>query len=162
MKLSASLEDYLETIYNVIRVKGGVRATDIARQRKVANSSVTTALHNLVNRGLVNHAPYDIVTLTPEGEDVARGIVRKHTIFRDFFITVLSIDSATADSCACGIEHIIPDEVVNRFVEYLEFEKNCEYRGRKWVEGRGFVCGREDDNDGPDGGFQEHVPEEGP
>ena len=162
MDLSASLEDYLETIFNVISIKGGVRATDIAKLRNVANSSVTTALHNLVDLGLVNHAPYDIITLTPKGEEKAREIVRKHSVFKEFFINVLSIDSETADACACDIEHIIPDHVFSRFVEYIEFEKNCRYQGRKWIEGRGFVCGRKEYDDDSEGGNPEHATEESP
>ncbi len=138
MKLSSSLEDYLEAIYNVIKVKTAARATDIAKKLNVANSSVTNALQILVNHDLINHAPYDIITLTPEGTRIAKQLVWKHEVFRDFFTTVLAIDSDTANQCACSIEHIIPDEVVERFVQYLDFERQCEYGGKRWVEGFGF------------------------
>lgn len=139
MELSSSLEDYLEAIYNVIKVKTAARATDIAKKLNVANSSVTNALQILVNRGLINHAPYDIITLTPEGMEIAKQIAWKHEVFRDFFTTVLAIDPDTANKCACSIEHIIPDVVVERFVQYLDFERQCKYGGKKWVEGFGFV-----------------------
>ena len=139
MELSSSLEDYLEAIYNVIKVKTAARATDIAKKLDVANSSVTNALQILVNRGLVNHAPYDIITLTPEGRKIAKQIAWKHEVFREFFTTVLSIDFDTANKCACSIEHVIPNEVVKRFVQYLDFERQCKYGGKKWVEGIGFV-----------------------
>ncbi|MCK4505967.1 MAG: metal-dependent transcriptional regulator [Candidatus Aegiribacteria sp.] len=139
MELSSSLEDYLEAIYNVIKVKTAARATDIAKKLNVANSSVTNALQILVNRGLVNHAPYDIITLTPEGRKIAKQIAWKHEVFRDFFTTVLAIDPDTSNKCACSIEHIIPDEVVERFVQYLDFERQCKYGGKKWVEGFGFM-----------------------
>ena len=149
MHLSASQEDYLETIYDVVSEKGAARATDIARRRKVAASSVTVALRTLVKLGLVNHEPYDIITLTPEGEELARSISGNHSVFKEFLVTVLSIDPETADMCACGIEHVIPEEVVRRFRQYLEHEKRCRYRGGKWIEGRGFVCGREEYSDAP-------------
>jgi len=139
MELSSSLEDYLEAIYNVIKVKTAARATDIAKVLDVANSSVTNALQILVNKGLINHAPYDIITLTPEGREIAKQIAWKHEVFRDFFTTVLSIDCDIANKCACSIEHIIPDEVVKRFVQYLDFERECKYGGKKWVEGIGFI-----------------------
>jgi DtxR family Mn-dependent transcriptional regulator len=145
--LSASQEDYLEAIYNVVNKKGAARAKDIARLRKVAASSVTAALRNLVRLGLVNHEPYDIVTLTKRGEELARSISSNHSVFRDFLITVLAIDPETADECACEIEHVIPEEVVKRFRQYLEHEKECRYHGRKWIEGRGFICGREEYDD---------------
>ncbi len=139
MELSSSLEDYLEAIYNVIKVKTAARATDIAKKLNVANSSVTNALQILVNRGLVNHAPYDIITLTPKGRKIAKQIAWKHEVFRDFFTTVLAIDHDTANKCACSIEHIIPDLVVERFVQYLDFERRCKYGGKRWVDGFGFM-----------------------
>jgi DtxR family Mn-dependent transcriptional regulator len=151
MELSPSQEDYLEAIYLVVSEKGAARATDIARRRKVAASSVTSALRTLVRLGLVNHEPYDIITLTPEGEELARSITGNHRIFKEFLVSVLAIDPETADECACGIEHVIPEEVAGRFRQYLEHEKRCRYRGRKWIEGRGFVCGREEYGDVQEG-----------
>jgi DtxR family Mn-dependent transcriptional regulator len=149
MELSSSLEDYLEAIYNVIKVKTAARATDIAKKLNVANSSVTNALQILVKRGLVNHAPYDIITLTPEGSEIAKQIAWKHEVFRNFFTTVLAIDPDTANKCACSIEHIIPNEVVERFVKYLDFERQCKYGGKKWVEGFGFMRNEIPDENDP-------------
>ena len=62
--LSASLEDYLEAIYQVIQEKDAARAKDVAERLGVAPPSVTNALHALKERELVNHAPYDLITLT--------------------------------------------------------------------------------------------------
>ena len=70
-ELSASLEDYLEAIYQVIVERGEARSKDIVDRLSVAASSVTNALRGLVKRKLINHAPYDLITLTDEGEAVA-------------------------------------------------------------------------------------------
>ncbi|MCD4706322.1 MAG: metal-dependent transcriptional regulator [Candidatus Sabulitectum sp.] len=140
MELSSSLEDYLETIQSIVAIKGAARPSDIARLRNVAASSVTTALRNLSKNGLVNHAPYDVVTLTPEGDRLASGIARKHAVFKEFFMSVLGINEDTSDECACRMEHIIPDDVLERLVEYLSFAKACQFGGRRWVDGKGFVC----------------------
>lgn len=140
MKLSSSLEDYLETIFDIASRKGAAKPKDIAEGRGVAASSVTIALKNLVKLGLVNHKPYDLVTLTEDGERLARAITQKHSVLKDFFEKVLEIDGTTADECACGIEHVIPDNVLTRFVAYLEFVEKCGVSGRKWQEGTGFVC----------------------
>lgn len=71
MELSASLEDYLEAIYNVIQEKQAVRSKDIAETLKVSRSSVTSALHALADKKLINYAPYDIITLTTGGRNRA-------------------------------------------------------------------------------------------
>lgn len=139
-QLSSSLEDYLETIHAIVQKKGAARPTDIARAREVAASSVTTALKTLSRLGLVNHEPYDLVTLTPEGRRIARKVTEKHGVLRDFFTKVLEIDEETAEQCACGIEHVIPQQVLERFTAYLEFVRKCDDSGRKWTEDNGFVC----------------------
>lgn len=70
--LSESLEDYLEAIYHIVSQKQAARATDISKRLNVNPSSVTGALRSLADKGLVNYAPYDIVTLTAEGSVAAR------------------------------------------------------------------------------------------
>ena len=76
MKLSASLEDYLEAIFHLVAEEQVARARDIAKRLKVGQSSVTGALHALAEKGLVNYAPYEVITLTHKGEAAAREVVR--------------------------------------------------------------------------------------
>ena len=133
--LSASLEDYLEAIYNIIQEKRAVRAKDVAARLKVSNASVTGALKALSKRNLLNYAPYDVITLTPEGESVAREVVRKHKILKEFLETVLNIDPVEADKAACQLEHGIQSEVVERLIKFIEFIDICPLGGRKLIEG---------------------------
>ena len=69
--LSSNMEDYLEAIYHISSEKQAARAKDISDRLKVNKSSVTGALRSLSEKGLVNYAPYDIITLTAVGEQVA-------------------------------------------------------------------------------------------
>ncbi len=133
--LSASLEDYLEAIYNIIRQKNAVRAKDIAARLKVSNASVTGALRALSKRKFLNYAPYDVITLTPAGEEVAREVVRKHEVLRDFMVKVLAVEYRDADVAACRLEHDIPKDIVDRLVEFIEFIETCPLGGPKLIEG---------------------------
>ena len=112
--LSESLEDYLEAIYHIVSQKQAARATDISRRMKVNRSSVTGALRSLSDKGLINYAPYDIVTLTPEGSAAARRVAHGHEVLRDFFTLVLAVDDGLADSAACGMEHHVGRDVLRR------------------------------------------------
>ncbi|MBN1269007.1 MAG: metal-dependent transcriptional regulator [Kiritimatiellae bacterium] len=123
--LSESLEDYLEAILHIVAEKQAARAKDIAERLGVSNASVTSALHSLSEKKLVNHAPYDIVTLTREGNEIAEGIVRRHEALRDFFVKVLAVDEKEAEECACKMEHSVPDNVLERFISFLEFAEGC-------------------------------------
>ena len=84
--LSESQEDYLEAIYNIVAEKGAARAKDIGQRLHVKSPSVTGALRALSERGLVNYAPYDLVTLTRKGQRIAREVVRSHQVIRDFLV----------------------------------------------------------------------------
>jgi DtxR family Mn-dependent transcriptional regulator len=64
--LSASLEDYLEVIAHIITEKQVARAKEIAAALKVSRSSVTEAFRSLAKKGLINYAPYEVITLTPK------------------------------------------------------------------------------------------------
>ena len=71
MVLSKSLEDYLEVIYHIVVVEQAAKAKDIAQKMQVKASSVTGALRQLAERDLVNYTPYDQITLTRKGMEVA-------------------------------------------------------------------------------------------
>ena len=122
--LSASLEDYLEAIFHIIEDKQAVRAKDISRRMNVSRSSVTGALHAMAERGLVNYEPYDVITLTPEGEAAARDVIQRHEGLRDFFIEILAVDAAQADEAACKMEHAVSPEILERLGQFVRFVRN--------------------------------------
>jgi DtxR family Mn-dependent transcriptional regulator len=142
--LSASLEDYLEAIYHLIAEKQAARVKDISKKLEVNYSSVTGALKSLAARKLVNYAPYSLVTLTPRGEALARDVVRRHEVLRDFFVKVLAIDERHADKAACEMEHAVSPKILERFVEFVEFVETCPRGGAKWIKGFGYHCDHED------------------
>jgi len=133
--LSASLEDYLEAIFWIAQSKGAARAKDIAKRLQVKASSVTGALHALGEKKYVNYAPYDVITLTSEGLKVAKKVVRRHQILKDFFAEVLAVDADIADEGACKLEHSIPRPIVERLVEFMEFVEVCPRGGKDWIKG---------------------------
>jgi DtxR family Mn-dependent transcriptional regulator len=145
--LSASLEDYLEAIYHIVQKKKAARAKDISARLGVNGSSVTGALRSLAERQLVNYAPYDIVTLTPEGERLARGITRRHTVLRDFFVKVLGIDDESAERSACRMEHAVPQEILTRLAEFVDFIHVCPRIDVHWIEETGYFCERPDSSE---------------
>jgi DtxR family Mn-dependent transcriptional regulator len=142
--LSASLEDYLEAIYHLISEKQAARVKDISKKLEVNYSSVTGALKALATRKLINYAPYSLVTLTSKGEALARDVVRRHEVLRDFFVKVLSIDEKHADKAACEMEHAVSPRILERFVEFVEFVETCPRGGSNWIKGFGYHCDHDD------------------
>jgi DtxR family Mn-dependent transcriptional regulator len=121
MELTASQEDYLEAILGLIRQTGNARVRDIAEQLSVAKSSVTYALRALAERGLVNYEPYQLVSLTNEGEGAAQRVRRKHGGLSRFLQDVLDVDETIAEANACRIEHAVTDGLVRRLSCFGEF-----------------------------------------
>lgn len=138
--LSESLEDYLEAIFHIIAEKQAARAKDISRRLKVAGSSVTGALRSLAEKGLINYAPYDLITLTPAGRKAAEDVVHRHEVLRDFFVNVLAVGYDEADEAACRIEHVISENILERIIRFAEFMEICPRGGSKWIAGFGYHC----------------------
>ncbi len=120
-KLSSSLEDYLETIYNEVEKNGFAKVTDISNILNVKKASVTGALNNLLAKKLINYEPYSAITLTQEGEKVAKEILKKHKIMTDFFSKLLYLSSDEADENACKIEHVMSEEMFDRITKFSVF-----------------------------------------
>jgi DtxR family Mn-dependent transcriptional regulator len=139
--LSASMANYLETIFILIRESAVARSKDIAERLKVQRSSVTGALQALKERGLVNYEPYGYVTLTEPGSVAASKVLRRHEALRDFFVNVLAIDHLEADEAACRMEHGISKNIVDRLVEFADFVETSPRAGAKWIHGSGYHCG---------------------
>ena len=139
-ELTASQEDYLEAIYHISAVKMASRAKDISKRLGVRASSVTGALRTLGKLGLINYAPYDLITLTDEGRIVAKEIVRRHQALEQFLVNVLGVDQKEADEAACKMEHSVPKEIVDRFVKYAEYVEKCPKGGITWNSGFGYYC----------------------
>lgn len=133
-KLSASLEDYLEAIFNLAGEANVARSKDIAEKLGVSRASVTGALRILKKKGLANYKPYDYVTLTEDGEKNAAEIVRKHNILKSFFVKVLGVENYIAQQAACKAEHTLGPEVIGRLLSFIEFVSKNGKKGRDFTD----------------------------
>ncbi len=113
--ISSSLEDYLEAIAELTESSNGHAHTkDIAERLKVKMPSVTNALRQLASRGLVHYESHAPVVLTPEGQDKAAAIRRRHALLESFFRNILKVEEKTASAAACKIEHVIDETSLTR------------------------------------------------
>lgn len=145
------MEDYLETIYHIVSEKKAARAKDIAVRMAVNSASVTGALRLLAEKGHINYAPYDVITLTPGGETLARDIVRRHEILKDFFTKVLDVDEQDAEDSACKMEHAVSPTIIDRLVRFVEFIQICPRGGEEWIGGFRQFCEKDDAVSGCEG-----------
>jgi len=122
---TASMEDYLEAIANLGEGSQVVRVKLISEMLGVKMPSVTSALKKLSEQKLVEHERYGHIKLTPEGDKVARDVIRRHEALTHFFVQALSIDRQTAEEDACKIEHVISPLSLERVIKFIEFIEAC-------------------------------------
>ena len=121
--LSASLEDYLEIICNLIEESGCVKAVEIAKKLNISRASVSEALAKLAEKELIIYEGHKGIIITEKGKTRAKEVILKHNTLTDFFENILGADKETAESNACKIEHVISEDVFTRIEKYNEYCK---------------------------------------
>ncbi|MBO7207528.1 MAG: metal-dependent transcriptional regulator [Kiritimatiellae bacterium] len=117
--MTQSLEDYLETIYLLIKDTGSACVRDVAKSLGVKMPSVVKALHELKSLELVNQEPYSSIELTKKGERLAKSVLSRHELLKTFLIR-LGVKPETADEDACRMEHILSAETLDKIRTYTK------------------------------------------
>ncbi len=91
MMKNISKEDYLSTIYKNRDSDGIIKGNQIAEKLEISNAAVTDMLKKLSSDGFVDHKRYRGISLTGEGEDYARNMVRRHRIWEVFLHQVVGL-----------------------------------------------------------------------
>lgn len=125
LSLTSALEDYLETIYELVRDQKVARVRDIALARGVRAASVTPAMRRLSDLGLIRYVQREYIDLTPEGEVEARRIYSRHQALTRLFTDVLRMPPELAKADACAMEHSLSAEGLDHLVRFFEFLRVC-------------------------------------
>ena len=119
VKLSQSLEDYLEMVHMLRLANGIARVKDIAAALSVKMPSVAKAILELKKLGLVTQEPYSGVELTEEGRKAAADVLNRHILLKGFLIR-LGVSEAIADKDACSMEHILSAETLSTIEDFMK------------------------------------------
>ena len=71
---------------------------------------------------LVTQEPYQSIKLTEKGERVAKLVLNRHNLIKNFLIS-LGVSKKTADKDACLMEHILSAETLDKIKAYTENKK---------------------------------------
>lgn len=112
MKLTQSVEDYLEAIYVLELTNKKVKSVSIAQMLDVSKPAVTKAMKELFVSNYIKKTPYSAIKLTEKGRDIAKNVYHRHTTIRDFLINKLGINNEIAEKDCCMIEHVISPETL--------------------------------------------------
>jgi Mn-dependent DtxR family transcriptional regulator len=109
MKIQASAENYLETIYVLKRRIGAVRSIDVVNELGYSKPSISVAMKNLRENGYIVMDIDGYIRLTEAGSAVAEKMYERHTLFSRWLVS-LGVDEKIAGEDACRIEHVISEE----------------------------------------------------
>ena len=146
MDLSASLEDYLEVIAEIADSGDKVRSSNIADRLNVKRPSVTSALRQLSEKGLIKYRPYLPISLTPTGSRQAKNIQRRHSAMQEFLTKILGVRDDKAEDIACRLEHAMDQDITNRLIRFMNYIETCPRLGPDWINGFEQKCYEQEDD----------------
>jgi len=132
--LTPALEDYLESIWEILQIKKVAQVTEIAKLRGVNVTSVTPAMRRLSKMGLVDYTARAYVDLTQEGIDIARKIKARHDILERFLVDILGVSQEIASEDACSAEHMFSDETIDQIVRFFEYVQRCGSKEKEFIK----------------------------
>jgi DtxR family transcriptional regulator, Mn-dependent transcriptional regulator len=131
LKITKSIEDYLEVMYNLEKEKGVIKIKDIASNMNVKPPSVVEALKKLAEYDIVSYEPYTDIRLNKKGVEIAEDVIHKHEILKNF-LHILGVDIETADADACSMEHVLDVSTIKKLKKFAEFTE-------KWPKADDFL-----------------------
>lgn len=90
-------------------------------------ASVSGMVHRMAREGLVLVNRGKEIELTPDGQLVARDVVRRHRLAERLLVDVLDVPIERAESEAHQLEHSISPALLTKIEEKLGFPETCPY-----------------------------------
>ncbi len=125
--LSATVEEYLETIYNMAMEDEVVIGARLAEKFGVAAPTVTEMLKRLVRDGYIEMDNKRIITLTEAGNQSAERVLRRHRLTERFLVDMLGMQWHQVHEEACRLEHFISGSVEERVITSLGNPTTCPH-----------------------------------
>src|SRR6266704_6101724 len=125
--LSATVKEYLETIYNMSAEDEVVIGARLAEKFHVSAPTVTEMLKRLVRDGFIAMDNKRQVTLTEAGKQAAEAVLRRHRLTERFLVDMLGMQWHQVHEEACRLEHFISGAVEARVIASLNNPTTCQH-----------------------------------
>lgn len=118
-------QDYLKAIYKIqLHAPDKPVGTSIlAKKLGVSLPSVTGMFRKLAASKLVKYHRHRGVNLTPEGEELALKVIRRHRLIESFLVEVLGFTWDEVHLEADRLEHVMSEKLENRITALLDDPK---------------------------------------
>ena len=112
--LSTVAENYLKTIYGHTEWQpDAMTSSQLAARLGLAPSSITEMVRKLTHQGLVEHARYGTIVLTPAGRAAALRMVRRHRLIETWLVREFGYGWDEVHDEAEVLEHALSDRLLD-------------------------------------------------
>ncbi len=127
---SLTVENYLKATLQIASRQPDpwVSTGQLATELSVSPGTVTSMLKSLAESGLAEYRPYEGVSLTPRGRELALRMLRKHRLIELFLVKTLDLTWDQVHEEAEHMEHAVSEFLVDRIDEFLE-HPGCDPHG---------------------------------
>jgi len=125
--LSVTVEEYLETIYNMSAENEVVIGARLKEKFRVSPPTVTEMLKRLVRDGYIEMDNKRQVTLTEAGNQAAEAVLRRHRLTERFLADMLGMQWHQVHEEAGRLEHFISGAVEERVIASLNYPTTCPH-----------------------------------
>ena len=119
-----STEKYLKAIFFLERKNGAVRVRDIAAMLSFQKGTVSGALKKFKAHKWIDYQPYGAISLTSSGRRIARGIVQRDNILKQFLTEVLQMRPEDSERAAGRMGHAVEQKVIEQMLAFVTDSKS--------------------------------------
>ena len=127
MKLTQTVEDYLQLIYTMHREGDEVIAARLKERKGVSAPTAWATLRRMERDGLVELAQGHRVELSEEGREIAESIIRRHMLAERLLTDILQLDWADVHDEAHRMEHAISPLLERQILRLLGKPTTCPH-----------------------------------
>ena len=124
--MTQNREDYIKAIFKIAEREREVSNQKIADSLEVSRASASEMVKKLVQEGFVV-AKGRQLSLSAEGEQVAKRILSRHRLWESFLMTQLQYREEEVHEQAEQLEHISDEKLMERLNAYLHYPKTCPH-----------------------------------
>ena len=118
--ITHSAAHHLLAILELREKRGYARVTDVARELNITTGSASTNLKSLKSKHLISEDENRFLSLSEEGEALAKAVLMRKKIINEFLVDVLRVSPEQAEIDACKTEHLISTETATKLQAFIQ------------------------------------------
>lgn len=109
MQVGETIENYLETIFILLKEQSAIRSIDVVRKMGYSKPTISVMMKQLRENAFIEMDESGYITLTDIGLEIAERTYERHVMLTKILIG-LGVDEEIAKDDACKIEHNLSKE----------------------------------------------------